>query len=221
MGAESSRYVSLRDAFFVAVGVAIPLIWMSLSRSGDAAETSAMSDRFSEQRPSSDRPGAGAVEPDLPTPRTTSDARRPLGSTGEETAGEPAGGTPHEVEGIPPDSYFESKYSSFQGVEFVGAAKAMQLLYHSRADVLLEQKLERGEYTTEYLEKGSEFGPSTHRGMWPGDSGPTEMVKAVPLGDGVTELQRVHIFPSEDPELMRWDAERDWLWEKAQPFLDD
>ena len=125
-----------------------------------------------------------------------------------------------ELPVVPTDLILEEKYKDFHGVELIGAAKGFQLLYHDRADQILEEMMADGRYTSELVEDGVEFGPSTHRGMWPGNRGPTEMIRAIPLGDGLSELQRAYVFPSDHPDLTALDVERSWLWEKAAPFVE-
>ena len=122
---------------------------------------------------------------------------------------------------IPTEKALMEKYKGFRGLEWVGAAKGFQFVYHKRAEALLEEKFARGAYTSQFVEIGAEFGSTTHRGMWPGDVPPTTMVRFVDVDEETTDVRQASVFPSEDPLLGALEFERTWLWEQAAPYVED
>jgi hypothetical protein len=119
---------------------------------------------------------------------------------------------------VPTEQALEEKYANFKGLEIVGAFKGFEGVYVKLAQPFLDRKLAEGDYVVEFKRHGEEFGSSVTRDMWPGDVGPTEKVRIVSLGDGLLEVQKATVYPSEFPMLTALHAERAWLRKKAGAY---
>lgn len=109
---------------------------------------------------------------------------------------------------MPTDAELERRYGEMSLPELIGARKGLSYVVHSEATAFLEQKMERGLYTTQVIAVGT---PLSHDGRFPDGSPRMFLTKTHTLPDGTAEVWTADIHQKEQPLLERRHAELAWL----------
>lgn len=109
---------------------------------------------------------------------------------------------------LPTEAELERRYGEMSLPELIGARKGLSYVVHSEATAFLEQKMERGLYTTQEIAIGT---PLHHDGRFPDGSPRMLLTKTHTRSDGTAEVWTADIHPKEQPLLERRHAELAWL----------
>jgi len=109
---------------------------------------------------------------------------------------------------MPTDAELEVRYGEMSLPELIGARKGLAYVVHSEATAFLEQKMERGLYTTQIIPLGTMI---SHDGRFPDGAPRMFMTKTHTMQDGMSEVWTADIHPKEQPLLERRHAELAWL----------
>lgn len=109
---------------------------------------------------------------------------------------------------MPTDEELEVRYGEMSLPMLIGARKGLAYVVHSEATAFLEQKMERGLYTTQIIPLGTMI---SHDGRFPDGAPRMFMTKTQTLQDGLSEVWTADIHPKEQPLLERRHAELAWM----------
>ncbi len=109
---------------------------------------------------------------------------------------------------MPTDAELEVRYGEMSLPMLIGARKGLSYVMHSEATAFLEQKMERGLYTTQMIPLGTML---SHDGRFPDGAPRMFMTKTQTMPDGMSEVWTADIHPKEQPLLERRHAELAWL----------
>ncbi len=119
---------------------------------------------------------------------------------------------------VPTAAQLEKRYAKFTLPELMGAEKSLAFIAHHESTAFLEQKMERGHFTTQILPLGAPFSPPDEA---PGSGPRTTMTKWHTQADGSAEVWLAEISPDEQPLLEARYVELDWLRAKVHGLTKD
>jgi hypothetical protein len=119
---------------------------------------------------------------------------------------------------IPTKAQLESRYRDYSLPELKGAKKGLSRVVHEEAQSFIQQKLERGLFTTQILPLGA---PREQAGTFP-DGAPRSFREVWHTrDDGTAEVWIADIHPKEQPLLEARHAELAWLSARVHSLSQD